>query len=919
MKYNYLIISLFVCLLFSVGKVNAQGGIVTTVIGRYSGIVTTADGSPALQADLKFTTGIFLDASRNIYEADSGYSNVRRVLATTNRIYTYAGNGTPGFSGDGGMATLAQLNNPQGIFIDAGNNLYIADAGNGRIRKVDPTTGIITTVGGGGPATSEGLLATNSALTPRCVYVDAAGNIYTGGSNKVRKINATTGIITSIAGNSTNTNTGDGGPAMSAGIAGPVRCITTDAAGNMYIIPGTGDLVRKINASTGIITTVAGGGLCVLDGVPATISQLSDIHGCVVDAVGNIIIADRGHRLIRQVDGATGIIHTIDGGGTSTADNVPALTANNANYMLYMDNTGTNIYYSTYFTWVRKLSYSPTYFTGILRDSMRVSIDRQCSGPRVNIVTNYYFLGSSVRIWWGDGKDTIVSVGTGCGLYGFANITHNYLTTGAYTLKVVEYNGTSAIDSFHTTYHHTVCKDINLSIYYDANNNCNKDNSENYFGFPILYTVDSNGIVIDTISATSGFSYHANGNVGDIYHFRTLTHPSGLNIMCPSVGYISDTLKNTTYENQVHYAGLQMDTTTIPGFDLTIRAVVPVTGRHDQWGDIYVWNNNISSTNAHVDLKFSHKYFPTEGTYLDMRPTPVSYTDTTASWLVYGLSVRSTRPTDLYYAIWDNPSIGYLTANDTVHSYFTVSPSTGDTNPFNNNCMIIDTVNASSDPNEISVNPSGCLPRTTKQLEYTIHFENTGNDTAFNIHVMDTLSNDLDVQSMRIVMSSASMNVSVIKTGAYNVLKFDFPDINLLDSSHHGECSGAIIYTINLNSGVPAGTRVSNRAGIYFDYNSVVMTNTVTNNTGCPTSVDEISAAGEISIYPNPTTGILTIKAPKDDFTSLSIANSIGQLLITEHITNTQTTINVNNLAPGLYYLTLKGESGVEVRKFVKE
>jgi hypothetical protein len=122
-------------------------------------------------------------------------------------------------------------------------------------------------------------------------------------------------------------------------------------------------------------------------------------------------------------------------------------------------------------------------------------------------------------------------------------------------------------------------------------------------------------------------------------------------------------------------------------------------------------------------------------------------------------------------------------------------------------------------------------------------------------------------------------------------------------------------------AGLVTGTNIPNRAGIYFDDNDVVMTNSVVNTIGCPTLNEPIVKpnASHISIYPNPTTGILTIKTPKDDFTSLAITNSIGQLLLNEPITNTLTTINGNTLAPGLYYLTLKGESGVEVRKFVKE
>ena len=319
----------------SAARAQAGAGLVSTVAGCYACIVTPVDAVTATLAEVNVSAGIGLDAARNVYIADKGFNKVRILYSATNLVYTAAGNGTAGFSGDGGAATLAKLNRPSGIFIDGSNNLYIADEGNSRVRKVTAGTGIITTIAGGGVSVADGVAATTASINPKCVYVDAAGNIYTGGGNKIRKINGTTGIITTIAGNGSAVDAGDGGAATSAGIAGPVRCITADGAGNIYFISNAGNSVRKINAVTGIVTSVVTG-LCAAGG----------FYSCGIDIAGNVIIADRTNGIIRKVDPATNNVYTIAGGGFSAADWVPALTAYMNDYLLYMDNAGGNIYYT---------------------------------------------------------------------------------------------------------------------------------------------------------------------------------------------------------------------------------------------------------------------------------------------------------------------------------------------------------------------------------------------------------------------------------------------------------------------------------------------------------------------------------------------------------------------------------------------
>jgi uncharacterized repeat protein (TIGR01451 family) len=255
---------------------------------------------------------------------------------------------------------------------------------------------------------------------------------------------------------------------------------------------------------------------------------------------------------------------------------------------------------------------------------------------------------------------------------------------------------------------------------------------------------------------------------------------------------------------------------------------------------------------------------------------------------------------------------------DTVHTTYSISPTTGDSDPSNNIVDIIDTVTSSFDPNEMAVVPPGFIKSGT-QLKYTINFENTGNDTAFNVSVFDTLSDNVDINSLGLVMASSEMNIAQLTYGGHNIIKFDFPNINLLDSSHHGQCDGAVIFTINSNTGLPNGTKIDNRAGIYFDYNPVVMTNAVENIIGIPARVTTVSNDSKVEIYPNPANSELTIITGDRAYNDLSISNTLGQLLITQATSGQQTKVNVAQLPTGMYYLTLKGDNGVKVEKFVKQ
>ena len=309
-------------------KVSAAG-IITTVAGRGTG-QSSGDGGPATLAELIQPLSVAVDPGGNVYIADGGSNRILKVN-TTGIISTIAGNGKRGFNGDGGPATSASLYYPSGVAVDPAGNVYIADAGNLRIRKVD-TAGIITTIAGNGKEgfSGDGGPATSAELSfPVGVAVDPAGNVYIAdeGSNRIRKVN-TAGIISTIAGNDTQGFSEDGGPATSASLNDP-RGVAVDPTGNVYITDRGNNRIRKVNTA-GIISTIAGNDTQGFsgDGGPATSASLNKPREVAVDLAGNVYISDAGNFRIRKVNPA-GVISTVAGRGTSgfTGDGGPASSA----------------------------------------------------------------------------------------------------------------------------------------------------------------------------------------------------------------------------------------------------------------------------------------------------------------------------------------------------------------------------------------------------------------------------------------------------------------------------------------------------------------------------------------------------------------------------------------------------------------
>jgi sugar lactone lactonase YvrE len=313
----------------------AQGATLTSPIGTgkpgYAG-----DGGPAAKAEINQPFDLVHDAAGNLFFSDTGNHAIRRVDARTGVITTIAGTGRKGYGGDGGPASAATLDEPYGLAIAADGSITFADRLNARVRKVDGRTGIITTLAGtgekastgdGGPAAKAGL------VEPNGVALDASGRrlyIADVAGHRLRAVDLATGTIRTVAGDGTATHEGDGGPASAARLHGP-RAVKVAPDGTILVLERNGNTLRAISPADGTIRTFAGTGKKGYsgDGGPAIRATFDGPKEMALDGAGNIFIVDTENQAIRRIDARTGVIQTIagNGGRGGAGDGGPARAA----------------------------------------------------------------------------------------------------------------------------------------------------------------------------------------------------------------------------------------------------------------------------------------------------------------------------------------------------------------------------------------------------------------------------------------------------------------------------------------------------------------------------------------------------------------------------------------------------------------
>ena len=540
-----------------------------------------------------------------------------------------------------------------------------------------------------------------------------------------------------------------------------------------------------------------------------------------------------------------------------------------------------------------------------------------CSAGRLPMGALVDISGSATTMFcfietnFGDGSalDTSTISYTGVGYFAHPR-DHNYATVGTYTIKHVLFCGSARLDSLSQS-HAIACTYIGGELYHDVNSDCVFSPGENQINGPATIEVDSAGTVVDTVYGWGQWWYMAHAAATTVYKFRLLSPPTaGFTTSCPSSGTITYTyVPSTTAITGLDFG---FNCSTTPAYDYSLsysRALRGASSPGASFINLMAANTSCHTGTSTVTLTVSPKYnITTSG----ITPTPASVSGNTVVWTISGLSYG--------YAYMHVPLTPKSTTNngDTACNYAIITPTTGDPNVANNVVSVCDSVRASWDPNEKSVSPNGPVSAGTT-LSYTIDFENLGNDTAFNIHVQDTLSQHLDPSSFALLGSTHRVLPYIYEiAGGKSIIKFDFPGINLEDKTVPERNKGQVRFSMKMKSGLPVGTVVQNRAGIYFDGNPVVLTNTAFSKIPVPSSVPFVNHSSDITVYPNPAHEAFMIRVQQGTWTEAILMNAIGQVLTKMPLTIGENVLSVQRLPAGIYYLQAKGAAGTYTERVEK-
>ena len=574
-------------------------GLIGTVAGNGTqGYI--GDSGQATNAELNSPHGMAVDSAGNIYIVDSSNNVIRKVSASTGIISTVSGNGTQGYSGDGGSAISAALNGPVGVAVDTTGNLYIADLGNNVIREVSASTGIITTVVGAsgnywGGYSGDGGPATDADLSdPAGVSVDSAGNIYIADTfnNVIRKVSASTGIITTVAGNGIGGYSGDGEAATSAELSLPMD-VQVDSVGNIYIADYDNQVIRQVSASTGVITTVAGNGTSGYsgDGGIATSATLVGPVNLAVDAAGNIYLSDSGNNAIRKVTNSTGIITTVAGnGGQGYSGDGALATAAQLNSPAGVVAAPAGNFYST----------NNLYFVDSGNNVVRAVGGYRVNAPTFSPIPATYAVAQTVTI-----SDTI----TGATIYYTTDGTTPTTSSPAYsgpitvnsteTLNAIAVTSTGLISAVGTAPYSIsqVTPVVNFASGFTSTNLNLVNDASIVDG--VLQLTDGNaseertawfGTPVSAQAFTSDFDYQASSALADGLTFALQNDPSGLGALGDGgegLGYggieSSVAIKFDLYNNVgegANSTGLYVNgaSPTLPSLDMTASGVILRSG-----------------------------------------------------------------------------------------------------------------------------------------------------------------------------------------------------------------------------------------------------------------------------------------------------------------------------------------------------
>lgn len=515
--------------------------------------------------------------------------------------------------------------------------------------------------------------------------------------------------------------------------------------------------------------------------------------------------------------------------------------------------------------------------------------------------------GLSVTMYWGDGTSTNAPINF-MSSQGWFNQSHNYALPGTYTAMAVLLDpANNALDTAQVAIS-SFCHTIYGRLYKRNDANCTFDYSvDDYLNIPEMLEVKKNNIVIDTLYAAGNFSYTVpNPDLVSEYSLHPVNNLIGYQLMCPGTAYKFrlDTL--SMLNNHFDY-GYDCNTSNT-NFDLYTYMSGFLRFVNNSYLSINTGNIACTPASGVLTLNISPKYSYNQATI-----APSSVSGQTLTWNLTNLS-GSSNP---YIIVTLNP-VGTLTPGDTATSVVSITPTAGDVNTANNSFIFTDSISASLDPNDKKVIPAATLT-AGQWLTYTINFENTGNDTAFNIHVIDTLSANLDAATFELVTSSHPVRTNVFDRSGSKILRFDFEDIKLADKDHPSTNKGFIIYKAKAKTNLVPGNEVANTAHIYFDINPAIVTNTVINKIPLPNTIEGLTAEDGINIYPNPAKAFLLLENTNDSYNRIVLVNTLGQAILSQNIRKGMNQVSLNELASGMYYLIISGKDNSKSIKITKE
>ncbi len=521
-----------------------------------------------------------------------------------------------------------------------------------------------------------------------------------------------------------------------------------------------------------------------------------------------------------------------------------------------------------------------------LQDSMDFSLYGLALGYNINdsILMNISF---------GDGTDTsyYLILANGSQGYFWNDLFHTYSNPGAYSVQFIATGSNGSADTIvdNTVLIATQCGDISGKLYVDANGNCAYDSGETpiqnyvvatYNGQDISYAYsDANGDYY--LSVPAGFTYVV-----------TTPYFSPLNVACPISGQYTILTTPAIGKDFGIACNAQVDlTVSIHGNGFRPNTVTSL------W--LTAWNKIISCSppTATVTIDLDPLL-----TYSSSSVTPLSVTSSQIIFNAGNLTGVNLSDFAASISFLTNP-----TANigDTLCLTITVTPTAGDVNPADNVLTVCLPVRNSCDPNEKFEKHAGASTATVApgtELDYTIMFQNLGNDDAYDINVIDNLDANLDLTTLKI--TGYSFAPSVFITG--NTMKFEFKNIHLPTASvNEPKSHGFVSYKIKPKTNTPLGTAINNTANIYFDFNAPILTNTVTDIINNTVGLNTLTYTNDLVMFPNPASDYFTVQTGVNALSTLTIYDVTGRIIISKQEINDNQIISTRNLNAGMYFISL--------------